>query len=224
MLKRIFFVSVFCSVLWASCTKETSAPAIDLQSEFFPLKVGSVLIYDVDSTAYSNFTGGNINYKFELKDSVADTYTDLTGAVNYRVERYKRTNLNSPWVIHQVYSRNKSLRAAEEFMGNQRFIRLIFPPVRGAYWNGNSKNNIGKQEYLIEEDILSFTVNSLTFDSTVTVKEIDEFNLIKEDLVKSTYAKHVGLVQKTVVDIEKNISTGKTTDGRVYSLKLKSYQ
>src|SRR6476646_1703229 len=103
MLKRIFFLMAFCSLVWCSCTKENNAPAVDLQTEFYPLKVGSVYVYDVDSTAYSNFTGGNINYKFQLKDSVTDTFLDLTGQTVYRIERYRKNSTSSNWVIQQVY-------------------------------------------------------------------------------------------------------------------------
>lgn len=224
MLKRIFFLIAFCSLVWCSCTKENNAPPVDLQGEFYPLKIGSVYIYEVDSSVYSDFTGGNINYKFQLKDSIADSFVTLIGDTSYRVERYRRNNSTNSWVIQQVYSRNKTLRAAEEFINNQRFVRLVFPPAQGTFWNGNSKNTIGEQEYIIEDGILPLTVNSLSFDSTVTVKEIDEFNLIREDLVKTTYAKNVGLVQKTVTAVDKNISTGVITNGSVYSYKLSSFK
>lgn len=225
MLKRIFFClgALFC-LTWYSCTKENNAPAVDLQSEFYPLVVGSVYIYDVDSTAYSNFTGTSVKYNFQLKDSVADTFLDLTGATNYRIERYKRTDASTAWAIQKVYSRNKTLRAGEEFINNQRFVRLVFPPTQGTYWNGNSKNTLGEQEYIIEDGILPLTINSLSFDSTVTVKEIDEFNLIREDLVKSTYAKNVGLVQKTVTAVDKDISSGIITNGTVYTYTLVSFK
>lgn len=224
MLKRIFYFIAFCSLTWVSCTKETNSPAVDLQPEFFPLNKGAVIIYDVDSTAYSNFTGGSVNYKYQLKDSVADTFTDLTGQTIYRIERYKKNSGSTIWAIQKVFARNKTIRAAEEFINNQRFVRLVFPPTKGAFWNGNSKNNIGEQEYIIEDDILPLTVNTLDFDSTVTVKEIDEFNLIREDLVLSTYAKNVGLVQKTVRAIDKNISSGVTTNGTIYSYKIISFK
>nr|WP_294898842.1 hypothetical protein [uncultured Pedobacter sp.] len=224
MLKRIFFLMAFCSLVWCSCTKENNARPVDLQTEFYPLKVGSVYVYDVDSTAYSNFTGGNVNYKFQLKDSVADTFLDLTGQTVYRIERYRKNSTSSNWVIQQVYSRNKTLRAGEEFINNQRFVRIVFPPIQGTFWNGNSKNTLGDQQYIIEDGILPLTVNNLSFDSTVTVKEIDEFNLIREDLVNDTYAKNVGLVQKTVKAVDKDISSGTITNGSVYSYKLSFYK
>ncbi len=222
MLERIFLFVAISSLILVSCTKENNAPAIELQSDFYPLKIGSVSIYDVDSTAYSNFTNSSINYKFEIKDSIANTFNDLAGVINYRIERYKRTNSTSKWVIQTVFTRNKSLRAAEEFINNQRFIRLIFPPLIGSMWNGNSKNTLGTQEFLIENNIVALSINTLNFDSTVVVKEIDEFNLIREDLVNVTYAKNIGLVQKIVTAVDKNISTGKITNGSVYSYKIKS--
>lgn len=223
LLKRILLFIAVGSLVWCSCTKENNAPAADLQTEFYPLKLGSVYIYDVDSVAYSNFTGTNLKYQFQLKDSVADTFLDLTGQTNYRIERCRKT-LNTDWKIQQVYSRSKTLRAGEEFFNNQRFIRILFPPKQGTTWNGNSKNTIGDQGYTIEDGILPLTVNGLSFDSTVTVKEIDEFNLIREDLTKSTYAKNVGLVQKTVKAVDKNISSGVITNGAVYSYKLRSFK
>ncbi|RKD19516.1 hypothetical protein BCY91_13000 [Pelobium manganitolerans] len=213
-LALAFGICLFCF----SCTKEHNAPPVNLEPEFYPLELGWVYIYDVDSANYDHFTPEF--YKYQIKDSVADTFMDLTGATNYRIERYKRLNENSPWAIQQVFSRNKSLRAAEEFIGNQRFVRLIFPPKAGSVWNGNSKNTLGEQDYVIEAEVAPLQLNGFEFDSTVTVKEIDEFNLIEEDLALSVYAKHVGLVQKTVTSIGKNIENGKTTSGKVYSYKL----
>lgn len=224
MLKRIFLFSAICSIFLAACTKENTAPAIDLQSEFYPLKVGAVSIYDVDSTAYSNFTNSSQNFKFEIKDTVINTFQDLSGATNYRIERFKRSNTTSPWVFQLVFTRSKRLRSAEEFINNQTFIRLIFPPIEGSAWNGNSKNNIGEQEYIIEEDFSALSLNSLNFDSTVVVNEINETNLIREDVVNATYAKNVGLVQKEVKALDKNISTGRITNGFAFTIKIKSFK
>src|SRR5690606_13997784 len=100
MMTRIFFFIAFCSFLWVSCTKENNAPAIDLQSDFYPLQVGSVSIYDVDSTSYNLLTKGN--YKFELKDTITNTFTDLTGQTIYRIERYKKPIGSTDWQFQLV--------------------------------------------------------------------------------------------------------------------------
>lgn len=224
MLKRIFLFSAICYLFLAACIKENTAPAIDLQSEFYPLKVGAVYIYDVDSTVYSNFTNSSQNFKFQIKDTITNTFQDLSGATNFRIERFKRLTTTSPWVFQLVFTRSKSLRAAEEFINNQTFIRLIFPPIKGSAWNGNSKNTIGAQEYTIKKDFSALSLNSLNFDSTLVVNEINETNLIREDVVNATYAKNVGLVQKEVKALDKNISTGRITNGFAFTIKIKSFK
>lgn len=224
MFKRIFTFVVISTLFLAFCTKEKIASPINLQNNYFPLKVGAVIIYEVDSTAYSNFTNASVNYKFDLKDSITNTFDDLAGNTNYRIERFKKPINTTLWVYQKNFTRNKGLRAGEEFINNQRFVRIIFPPLKGSSWNGNSKNTLGEQEYLIEEASTALTINTLNFDSTIVVKEIDEINLIREDLVKSTYARNVGLIKKEVKAIDKNISTGKTTNGFVYTLKVKSFK
>lgn len=224
MWKRIFLFTLFGSLLFTACNKETYAPAVDLESNYYPLTIGAVYIYDVDSTAYSNFSNTSVNYQFEIKDSVSNTFVDLAGNTNYRIERYKRTDSTSPWLIQKVFSRNKNLRDGEEFIDNQRFIRIIFPPIAGTVWNGNSKNTLGEQDYVINDDVAPLIINNLNFDSTIVVNEIDESNLIRQDLVNATYAKNVGLVQKEVTAVDKDISSGKITNGYVYSLKIKSFK
>lgn len=224
MLKRIFLFIAFCSLFYTACNKENYAPAIDLESNYYPLKVGTVYIYSVDSTAYSNFSNTSTHYQFELKDSITNVYEDLSGISNYRTERYKRIDSSSTWVIQKVFSRSKSQRDGEEFIDNQRFIRIIFPPKVGSIWNGNSKNILGEQDYMINKGVAPLTINNLSFDSTIVVNEIDESNLIRQDLVNATYARNVGLIQKDVTAVDKDISSGKITNGYVYSLKIKSFK
>ena len=220
MIKRSLSLLSLSMLLWCACTKENNAPAIDLLDQFYPLKVGSVIIYTVDSTAYSNFTNSSVNFKFELKDSTTNTFEDLAGNTNYRIERFKRNNTASPWVFKQVFTRSKTARAGEEFFNNQRFIKIVFPPIVGTKWNGNSKNTLGNQEYVIENEITALTIKSLNFDSTAVVTEVNETNLIREDVIYATYAKNVGLIKKDVTAVDKNISTGNITNGYKFVLEV----
>ena len=77
---------------------------------------------------------------------------------------------------------------------------------------------------MIEKDLSALSINSLSFDSTIVVTKIDSKNLIREDLVYSTYAKNVGLMQRVVKAIDKNISTGKITNGFAFTQKIKSFK
>lgn len=221
---RLKFLSfIIISFILLSCTKENNAPARNFYYEYYPLTLKKVLVYTVDSTAYNNFNNSVTNYTFELKDSVASAYVNLTGDSVFRVERYKKEENSAIWAYQKTITRSRSVRIAQETIENQTFTRLIFPPEIYKEWNGNSKNTIGEQFYYISDFPFSTTINNHTFDSTVVVQQIDEVNLIREDIASEIYAKNIGLVQKDVAAIDKDISSGRITHGFMYSMKIKNF-
>lgn len=211
------------AILFSSCTKDNNAPIRDFHHEYFPLKLKKVLIYDVDSTFYNEFNNSVTNYKFELKDSVASVFTNLTGDSIFRVERYKKPANSTVWNYQKTITKSRNTRIAQETIDNQTFIRLTFPPEVYKEWNGNSKNTLGDQPYYISDFPFNTTINNNTFDSTIVVQQIDDVNLIQEDIVSEIYAKNIGLVQKDVTAIKKDISSGRIMHGTIYSIKIKSF-
>lgn len=219
-LKSITSLLILAVIL--ACNKENIAPPREFSYNYYPLIEGKVNIYDVDSTAYNNFTGATTNFKFKLKDSIANTFNDLTGNLIYRVERYKKQNDSNNWVYQKTITRSLSTRAAQETIDNQTFIRLIFPPELGAQWNGNSKNTLGEYMYRITDFPKTTTIGSIDYDSTIVVLQSDENNLIREDIASEVYAKNIGLIKKEVRAIDKNISTQVITNGFIYSMTLEA--
>lgn len=222
MKKLGYAVLTFMVMLVLSCTKEKNATPKSFQYEYYPLAKTKVWVYDVDSTHYNNFNNSVTNFQFQIKDSIADFFIGLSGDTIFRVERYKKQNNSNTWVFQKSIARSKSIRAAEETLDNQTFVRLIFPPEFGAQWNGNSRNNIGEQSYTITDFEVAKEVNGTSYPSTLTVTQIDENNLIREEFATETYAKEIGLINKEVKAIDKNISNGRITNGFVYSFKLRA--
>ncbi len=222
MFKFNKLLIIFLSASIIACNKESYAPAKNLFLNFYPLKKGSVVIYDVDSLAYNNFTNSSTRYLFELKDSTTNTYLNNTDTI-YIIERYKRNKGELNWIFQKTITRNATSRSAQENIDNKRFVRLNFPPLAGAKWNGNSFNDLGEQTYEVNEAMMSLTVNNFNFDSVVNVIQIDETNLIREDKAIETYAKNYGLVKKEVTALDKNINTQKITNGFIYSMKIKRF-
>jgi len=221
-LKFLSFIVVI-SLVFFACTKENNAPSHNFHYEYFPLKLKKVLIYTVDSTVYNNFNNSITTHTFELKDSVASAFLNLTGDSIFRVERYKKEPTASVWTYQKTITRNRSARIAQETIENQTFNRLIFPPEIYKDWNGNSKNTIGEQFYYISDFPFTAIINNHTFDSTIVVQQIDEVNLIREDIASEIYAKNIGLIQKDVTAIDKDISSGRITHGIIFSMKIKSF-
>ncbi|WP_304068580.1 hypothetical protein [Pedobacter glucosidilyticus] len=215
-------ILTFLVILSLSCTKEKNAVPKSFQYEYYPLAKSKVWVYDVDSTHYNNFNNSVTNFQFQIKDSIADFFIGLSGDTIFRLERYKKENNSNTWVFQKTIARSKSIRAAEETLDNQTFVRLIFPPEFGAQWNGNSRNNIGEQSYTITDFEVAKEVNGTNYPTTLSITQIDENNLIEEDFAIETYAKDIGLIYKEVKKIEKDISSGRILNGFIYSFKLRA--
>ncbi|QEK51561.1 hypothetical protein FYC62_07710 [Pedobacter aquae] len=223
MKKLGYAVLIFVVMLASSCTKEKNAAPKSFQYEYYPLAKTKVWVYDVDSTHIDKFNNSRVtNFKFQIKDSIADFFIGLSGDTIFRVERYKKQNNSNIWVFQKSIARSKSIRAAEETLDNQTFVRLIFPPEFGAQWNGNSRNNIGEQSYTITDFEVAKEVNGINYPTTLSITQIDVNNLIEEDFATETYAKDIGLIYKEVKNIEKDISSGRILDGFIYSFKLRA--
>ena len=126
-----------------SCSKSENLPTPNMGLNYFPLKVNSVVIYNVDSTVYNNFNNSITNYLFKLKDTVTNKFTDAQGNEAYRIERYKKTGTQD-WIFQKVITRKIINIRAEEFIDNKRYVRLVFPPTLQSTWNGHLYNDLGE--------------------------------------------------------------------------------
>lgn len=206
-----------------SCNKFENMPKPDMGLNYFPLKVNSVVIYNVDSTVYSDFNNSTTNYLFQLKDTVTNKFTDIQGNETYRIERYKKT-ATQDWFFQKVITRKIINNRAEEVIDNKRYVRLVFPPTLQSTWNGNLYNDLGEWRHEVKELDVPLTIGSNQLDSTISISQYSEINLIREDIYDETYAKNIGLVIKEVKAIDKDISTGRTRRGFTYKMQLDSYK
>ncbi len=221
MIRRYFSFAIISILAFASCTKENNAPKRSLGFEYYPLEKEKVWIYDVDSIFYDEFYNGRAtNYLFQIKDSIADTFTNLAGNTVYRLERYKKNSDSNIWTYQKTFTRSIYLRSAEEQIDNQTFIRFVFPPELGAVWNGNSRNTLEKQDYRIISFPETIQIGETSYNSVAVVQQSDEFNLIDEDIVSESYAKGIGLIKKDVRQIKKDISSGKIMHGTICIMLL----
>lgn len=198
-------------------------PSPDFNYNFYPLALNKVLIYEVDSTAIDEFTKREKNFRFQIKDSVAETYKDATNRTAYRIERYKKLASESLWKFQKTISRVLSTRSAEETIDNKTFVRLVFPTKVGTTWNGKAKSDPTDKEFTITDLYDTFLLDNLKFKSTL-VTHFEEVNLIREDKETYTYAQDVGLVAANVRAVDVDISNQKVTNGFFYTMKLIAYR
>ncbi len=222
-------------ILYA-CKKEKNEPTSDLGYEYFPNEAGRYVIYDVDSIVYDDFENDTDIYKYELKEVIESMFTDNQGRETQRIERYIRKYNDTipysqlPWTIKDVWYANRTINAAEKVEENERFVKLIFPTKESKTWNGNVYNTRTAWEYEYSDVHEAKSYGSLSFDSTLVVKQYDDEGqiLIHRQLYTETYAKNVGLIYREIIEVKsKNITSkpvmDRITSGVVYKQQVKAY-
>lgn len=219
----LYFFSIILATTVFSCNKSENAPQPEMAFNYFPLKINSEIVYNVDSTFYNNFNNSTTNYLFQLKDVVTDKFTDAQGNEAYRLERFKKTTTED-WFFQKVITRKIINNRAEEFIDNRRYVRLVFPQTLQATWNGNLYNDLGAWPHEIKDLHVPLVIGVNKLDSTIAIQQYNEVNLIREDIYDEIYAKNIGLVIKEVRAIDKNINTGAITRGYKYRMELASWK
>jgi hypothetical protein len=212
MIKRVSLVSLIATILiLAGCKQDKDSTTLSpYLYDYAPVYTGHYVLYDVDSVVFSYTdpvqTADTIHY--QIQEFIQDTFYDNLGKVSYRIEVSKRYDTLMPLdVVNRAWYSSLSRNTYEKNEDDFRFIKLIFPPINGQTWNGNSylpvvdtSSGIYKAYvgwvYTYSDVNLPKTVNGLPFDSTLVVTEINEENKIDKKLSREIYARHVGLIYK----------------------------
>lgn len=203
---RIFSVFVIFMLLVSGCSK-TSEQEWDHFYNYFPATEGHWVIYQVDSVAYNKLLDTVIHYSYFVRETIGESFTDLSGQQWQRIDHEIRHDSSSAWLINAAYAQTLGKRTAERTENNLRFIKLIFPFRTQTYWQGNSYINYqdifncnfyGDWNYQYKELFVERTVNVHTFDSVVVVQQVADSGLICKSLAVEMYAPGIGLIHKRV--------------------------
>ena len=223
----LIFILSFILLIFFSCKKNSTEP-IAIDESYFPLVTGKYIIYDVDSLGYWEFHDTLIHSHYQIKEEVDSPFIDNTGNQAFKIIRSRREDESSPWIVTDIWSANLTDHTAEKVEENLRFIKLDFPVLLNHQWYGNSKiqtdSNLAflagwKYEYSSVHQPL--TLNGLSFDSTVSVTQFVDSNVIQQYIYREKYAKNVGLIYK----YEDSLSTQPTHpwDGRIVTMTVTEF-
>lgn len=204
-LLKLVFISFVIVCGFVTCKKEETPP--NMGYNYFPIKVGRYIVYNVDSIFYDDFTGLIDTTKFQLKEKIESVFYDNEGRSTLRLERYvKYFNDSIPyssmnWGLRDVWASNRTSTTAEKVEENQRFIKLAFPVKENQSWNGNAQNTLGElsYEYLFFDE--TRTIGGIYFDSTLQVTQLEEEFLYSKKYFIEKYARNVGLIYKQVIEV-----------------------
>jgi hypothetical protein len=205
---RIFLLTLSLSALFFSCSKDKD-PATDFlpPDDYYPMKIGVWHIYDVDSISYNDFTDpvtiDSISY--QVKEELTDTFSDLEGNLSYEITRSKRASKNIsegagnlPWKISDIWWVKKVNGNINRIEENIQYVSLLNSVSEGKTWNGNAYNHINQWDYTYTNINEEFG----EYSNTITVSQREEDVVIIYRDYKEVYAKGIGLVSRTRIDLE----------------------
>lgn len=207
MIKRLLIL-VFTPVFLASCAKKTVPSDVNqLGVEYYPTKQGKYVIYSVDSIVYSDLLHDTAEYKYQIKEKIADTYTDNSGRPATRLERYiRKYNAQKPydsipWTMKEVWMVNADTKAVQVLESNVRYTKLSFPVREKDTWNGNALNTLGEWMYTYNYIDRSETIGQTKFDKVLLVAQKNFVTAISHQAYNEKYAKGIGLVYREIIDV-----------------------
>jgi len=190
---------------------------------YLPLQVGKYAIYQLDSVNFYHYGQLDTLTQYLAKDSVESFFLDNKGDTSWIVVRYLSPSTGPiVWTTNETNTVTPSSRSVELQENNLRYIKLAYPVEENFTWNGNSyipddpyqdffdftapKNvNLSDWTYTYQNVDQPFTAGGVTYDSTVTVLQVDDSSnvpiLIDTSFASrtywsETYAKNIGLVYR----------------------------
>ncbi len=224
-LKKDLLITGTLFITLVSCSKK-NVPAADslLGLDYYPTAAGKFVVYEVDSTVYTDLPQDTISYKYRIKEKMADSFTDNQGQPAIRLERYiKKYNPAVPydsmaWSLKEVWMVNATNTSIQVVEGNVRYTKLVFPVREKMTWNGNAFNTLGEWQYMLDYAGRAETINNNALGSVLRVKQKDFKTLISYQGYFEKYAKNIGLVYRQITDISSNnIVPGVPVDNRIES-------
>ena len=220
-------------ILLYSCKDTTEDPADDPDAasfyRYFPLDSGSFVIYQVDSVIHE-FIDDNTNnpdsvvteYSYQVMEQIDSSYLDGEGDQAWRISRYYRTDSASAWSFTSVWSAKRLNNSAQKVEENIRYIKLSFPVKLNKSWNGNLYNFFPEEDYTYTEVNEPLSLSNLEFDSSLTVVQLEDFNLIHRIFKQEKYATGVGLIYSERDSLNIN-ALGNITNGFEFRQQVIGY-
>ncbi|MCI5054868.1 MAG: hypothetical protein MRY83_02100 [Flavobacteriales bacterium] len=214
-LKSFMAYAIVFFLLISSCKKESSV-SINLGKNYYPSGAGHWSIYNVDSTFYGL---EDVMKSYQLKEVVDSSYFD-NGKEIQIIKRYSRRLNQVNWTILDIWTSTISEERIEKVEENQRKVKLIFPVKENKTWNGNVLNAGEEQEYRYTDVDTRITLDTMVFDSALTVVQQDKDYLTHRWYAEEKYSRNVGLVyfERDSIHFYTNTSGGITQEG--FSVKM----
>lgn len=193
---------LFLGCLFNACTPNCKDCQNQLKgTEFFPLEVGYFVEYDVNEEEVSLGRPAIIR-QYQIKELIAERYTDPGGKIAYRVARLRRNLDGQRWQPDSTITLRLQVDHVIRNENGRDFVKMLFPPAEKLSWNGNIYNTLGEDSYELKNVNQPLKVGGATFERTATVVQQNDSTLVNQDKRVEVYAAEVGLIYRERVNVQ----------------------
>jgi hypothetical protein len=203
---------LFCFAAFFACKKSTT-PAGDPTKQYFPIKFGKSITYNVDSIYYIDSLCKQIEVTSQQMYSITDSFRDSQNRLSYLMNIYTRPNATAGWQAQSVVYVTPTGNSIEYVQSTMRFIKLVFPVAANVTWAGNSEieqvDSIYKAfsnwTYTYQNPQMAYNNGLVNYNNTVTVLEendslsnptTDPAAPASRTFYQEVYAYNVGMVYR----------------------------
>ena len=210
----ILAIPIFLSLQF--CKKQRDQFSVMPVSAYYPTQVGKYIVYQMDSTVFTNFETTKEIHSYQVKDIIDAEITDNMDRPSFRIRRMIRDSAGTkPWTDIATFMVTPLANSIEYVENNLRYIKLKAPVKENYFWQGNSYINAeGALSYLNlwEYNYINvdqpYSIDNTLIENTVTVLHIDEStgdplsspnNIASKNYSMEVYGKDIGLIYKDLI-------------------------
>jgi len=222
------FLGIFIILIsfWQCQSEITPRPEL-VGLNFIQLEKGRYIDYEITEIRFFVVEDPETLY-YQLREIVADTFTDLEGETAYRLERYTRNQTGEIWQIDSVWTATVNQARYIKTENNIPYIRLAFPIAEEKVWNGNALNSLPEENYQITGVGDTTTIGRFDFRNTFKVIQANDSNLVFLKKSEEFYAENIGLIKKNFTFIQycnesDCLGNGEISFGNIYTQTIIDY-
>ena len=213
----LLFLSFILLTGTISCKKSFEVFTSEKVNDYIPLEVGKYIMYQLDSTVYTNLGSTKEIHTYIIKDSIQSITADNLGRKAFRILRLIRNKIDTNnWAHLDAFLAIADSSSFEWIESNKRFIKIMSPIKNAFSWKGNTYINtvsvpdagfLHDWTYTFDKTNTPLKFNQLIIPSTISIlqrndtigdptnkKVYAEINYSKE-----IYGKGIGLVYKDFI-------------------------
>lgn len=222
-MDRIIIITTL--VLFMASCKKTEPYTSDLGTSYFPIQEGHFIEYKVLEIFHdADLIPATDTTAYYLKVLVGEKIVDNTGDSVNKFFYFKKTNIDSNYVLDKVNTLYNNGYQAIYNLDNQKYVKLVFPATLNSVWNVNSYITAPALNSRIIQKDYPGSIETFSFPSLLKTQQLNFFSLVDYQKAYEVYAKDVGLVKIYFKDLTiQNFDTLDIQKGQEIYYDLISY-